>query len=324
MSKLFMMSRRALLAAGVATVSTPARSQAWPDRPIRIIVPFAAGGPTDVAARLVANGLQGQNIPTVVENRPGAGVMIGTQALLAAPRDGYTFLLTTIAHAVLPAVVARVPFDAQRDFTGVALIGTVPLVAITNRDFPANNLAGFLAEARRRRLLYGSAGIGSAQHLASELLKARAGVDIEHIPYRGAGPAVTDLMGGAIHLVFDGVSSAMPQIRSGKVKALAVSTATRVAALPEIATVAETAAGYDAYTFNLLVAGSGTPSTVVQSMSRAVNVALAEPRAAAIFAELGVVVPQAASNTPADADRFLASEIAKWPPVLAAAGVRPE
>lgn len=317
--------RSVLIAGGASLIGVPAIAQAWPSQNVRIIVPFAAGGPTDVAARLVANALQARGVTTIVENRAGAGVLIGTQAMLQAPRDGYTFLLTTIAHAAMPAIVARIPFDLRRDFTAVALVGIVPLVALTNKDFPGD-LSAFLDRARARPgdLLYGSAGIGSAQHLASELLKAMARVDIRHVPYRGAGPAVTDLMAGSIQLVFDGLSSATPQIRAGTVKALAVSTAERVPSLPDLPTVAETVRGYEAYTFNMLLAGAGTPALAIAAMNEAVNATLRDAQLAATFGELGIRAPRPEANSPAEAERFLAAELDKWPALLAAAGVRPE
>ncbi|MFC7551287.1 Bug family tripartite tricarboxylate transporter substrate binding protein [Pseudoroseomonas wenyumeiae] len=229
------MRRRTLLAAAGALAVRPALAQSWPSQPIRLVVPYAAGGPTDVAARLLAEALSA-TLPqrVIVENRTGAGTVVGTGAVASGPRDGHTFLVATVAHVVNPVLVANLPFDPVEDFRGVALMGTVPQVVLVNRDLPARTFPELLALFRSRpgEFAYGSAGNGSAQHLAGELLKKQAGLDLIHVPYRGAAPAVADLMAGQVAMVIDSAATAIPIARSGQARALAVTAPARLRPLP--------------------------------------------------------------------------------------------
>ncbi|WP_424814495.1 tripartite tricarboxylate transporter substrate binding protein [Roseococcus sp. YIM B11640] len=317
------MFRRALLAA-LATPAIASGQTAWPSQPVRLIVPYAAGGPTDVAARLVAEALAarlGQRV--VVENRTGAGTVVGSDAAAKA-RDGHSLLVATVAHAVNPALVARLPFDPATDFRGVSLLGTVPQVVLVNKELPVRDLAGFLALAKARpgQLSYGSAGQGSAQHLAAELMKVAAGVDMVHIPYRGAAPAVTDMIAGNLAMVIDSAATALPQIRSGAVRALAVTSREKLPLLPELPTVAGTLPGYEAYTWNALLAPVSTTEAAVAAMNAALAGLLREGALRGRLEELGIAV--VGDLPPEGVDRFVAAEMTKWQGVLRQAGIRAE
>ncbi|MFC0389334.1 Bug family tripartite tricarboxylate transporter substrate binding protein [Muricoccus vinaceus] len=317
------MRRRTLFAATSVLVARPALAQTWPTQPIRLVVPYAAGGPTDVAARLLAEALSSSlSQRVVVENRTGAGTLVGTGAVANGPRDGHTFLVGTVAHVVNPVLVANLAFDPVADFRGVALMGTVPQVVLVNRDLPVRNLPELLALFRGRPggFAYGSAGNGSAQHLAAELLKRQAALDVVHVPYRGAAPAVADMLAGQIAMVVDSAATAIPMARSGQARALAVTGPTRLLQLPEVPTVAETLPGYEAYTWNALLARAGTPPEAIARMNGAMNAVIARSEFRARLEELGVtVVPD---STPASVDAFLRTEADKWQRLLRDAGVK--
>lgn len=321
------MNRRLFLAgiAALAAGKSFAQQAAapWPARPIRFIVPYAAGGPTDVAARILAETLS-QRVPqqVVVENITGAGTVVGTTRA-AATKDGHSFLIATVAHAVNAVLYANLSFDPVKDFRGVALMGTVPQIVLVGKNFPGNSLADLLAAARTKPggLSYGSAGIGSAQHLAAELLAKLAQVKLVHVPYRGSGPAVTDLIGGQLDLVIDSAATALTQVKGGALRALAVTTKERLPALPELPTVAETLPGYEAYTWNAILAPAGTSPEILTGMNRITNAALADPALARRFEELGIVV--ARNSTPEVTEAFIAAEMAKWQPLLRSAGIAP-
>ena len=317
------MRRRALLAATGALAIRPALAQSWPTQPIRLLVPYAAGGPTDVAARLLAEALSAA-LPqrVVVENRTGAGTVVGTGVVANGPRDGHTFLMATVAHVVNPVLVASLPFDPIADFRGVALIGTVPQVVLVNRDLPVRSLPELLVLFRSRPggFAYGSAGNGSAQHLAAELLKKQAGLDMVHVPYRGAAPAVADMLAGQVAMVIDSAATAIPMARSGQARALAVTGPSRLPQLPEVPTVAETLPGYEAYTWNAFLARAGTAPEAIARMNEATSTALTKPELRGRLEELGVTVVQ--DSTPASVDSFLRTEADKWQQVLREAGVK--
>ncbi|MGX1785284.1 tripartite tricarboxylate transporter substrate binding protein [Bosea sp. NPDC055332] len=321
------MNRRLFLAgvAALAAGKSFAQQNAtpWPARPIRFIVPYAAGGPTDVAARILAETLsQRLSQQVIVENITGAGTVVGTTRA-AATKDGHSFLIATVAHAVNTVLYANLTFDPVKDFRGVALMGTVPQIVLINKTFPGNSLANLLAAARAKPggLTYGSAGIGSAQHLAAELLASMAQVKLVHVPYRGSGPAVTDLIGGQLDLVIDSAATALTQVKGGSLRALAVTTKERLPALPDLPTVAETLPGYEAYTWNAVLAPSGTSPEILAAMNRITNAALADPALIRRFEEIGISV--ARNSTPEATDAFIAAEMAKWQPLLRSAGIAP-
>lgn len=321
------MNRRLFLASVAAMAAGQSFAQqgatSWPTRPIRFIVPYAAGGPTDVAARILAETLsQRLSQHVVVENITGAGTVVGT-ARAAAAKDGHSFLIATVAHAVNAVLYANLTFDPVKDFRGVALMGTVPQIVLVRKNFAGNSLTDLLAAARAKPagLTYGSAGIGSAQHLAAELLAKLAKINLVHVPYRGSGPAVTDLIGGQLDLVIDSAATALTQVKGGALRALAVTTKDWLPALPELPTVAETLPGYEAYTWNAVLAPAGTAPEIVAAMNRITNAALADPALIQRFEELGIAV--ARSSTPEATDAFVASEMSKWQPVLRSAGIAP-
>ncbi|WKA25692.1 Bug family tripartite tricarboxylate transporter substrate binding protein [Bradyrhizobium roseum] len=304
---------------------SPAFAQitSWPATALHLVVPYAAGGPTDVAVRLLADALSSK-FPqrVIVENVTGAGTVVGTTRVATA-KDGHTFLVATVAHAVNPVLFANLAFDPLKDLRGVALLGIVPQVVLVNKDVQASTLPELLELARKRPggLTYGSAGIGSAQHLAAELLKSVAKIDLQHVPYRGSGPAVTDLIGGTLDIVIDSAATAIQQVKSGSVRALAVTTLQRLAALPDVPTVAETLPGYEAYTWNAVLAPAGAPSTSIAILNSAINATLAEPGLATRLSELGMTVSR--NSTPESTDKFVGEEITKWQTLLRATGAKP-
>lgn len=321
------MNRRLFLAGLAALTVDKSFAQqtaaSWPTRPIRFIVPYAAGGPTDVAARILAETLS-QRLPqhVVVENITGAGTVVGTTRAAAA-KDGHSFLIATVAHAVNAVLYANLTFDPVKDFRSVALMGTVPQIVLVRKTFAGSSLADLLAAARAKPggLTYGSAGIGSAQHLAAELVANLAKVSLVHVPYRGSGPAVTDLIGGQLDLVIDSAATALTQVKGGTLRALAVTTKERLPALPDLPTVAETLPGYEAYTWNALLAPAGTSPEILAGMNRIANEALADPALIRRFEEIGISV--ARNSTPEATDGFIAAEMAKWQPLLRSAGIAP-
>jgi tripartite-type tricarboxylate transporter receptor subunit TctC len=321
------MNRRSFLMAALfapsGLASASAQAQSWPAATLHLVVPFSAGGPTDVAARLLAEALS-RKFPqrVIVENVSGAGTVVGTNRVATA-KDGHTFLVATVAHAVNSVLFANLPFDPLKDFRGVALLGSVPQVVLVNNNVQATTLRELLELARARPggLSYGSAGIGSAQHLAAELLKSVAKIDLQHVPYRGSGPAVTDLIAGTLDLVIDSAATGIQYVKSGSARAVAVTTSQRLSALPDVPTVAETLPGYEAYTWNAILAPAGAPSTSLTVMNSAINAALAEPGLATRLSELGMIVSQ--NSTPDSTDKFVAEEITKWQALLHATGAKP-
>ena len=332
------MNRRALLAATAAApfAATPftaasAQTADWPSQPVRMIVPFAAGGPTDIPARLIAEEMS-RNLPNriVVENRTGSGVVIGTDMVAKAPRDGLTVLYTTVGHAVARAMFDRLPFDPVADFTPVALVGQVPMIMLVNRDFPARNLQELIALVRANpgRFDYASSGNGGAVHLASELFLHMAGgpgtpLRMNHIAFRGSSAAMPDIMAGRIPLIIEVAAGALPQLQRGQLRGFAISTRERSSLAPDLPTFHESGVpGYEAYTWHMVMVPSGTPAPVVAQINAAVRRAVGVPAIATRLRELAMEVVQ--DSTPTTAAQFLQSEIAKWEPIIRAAGIRAE
>jgi len=317
--------RRGAIAAAALALAAPyvARAAEFPTRPVRLVVPFPPGGPTDTIARLVAPRVErGWGQPVVVENRGGAGGNIGTAAVARAAPDGHTLLLVASSHAINPSIFRALPYDPLRDFVPVALLASSPFVLVVHPSVPANSLAELIALARARpgRLNYASASNGSGNHLAMEMLKAAAGVDLVHVPYAGAAPATTDLLAGQVPVMFNNMVSAVPHIPAGRLRALAVSGQRRAAALSEVPTVAESGfPGFDATTWYGVLAPARTPPSIVAELNARFVTALDGAQQRERLAALGL------DPTPMAPDafgRFIESEMAEWGRAARAADVQ--
>jgi tripartite-type tricarboxylate transporter receptor subunit TctC len=322
------LSRRRLLhgVAGVAAapmVSATAKAQGYPSRPIRFIVPFPSGGVSDIIARLMGQRLSerfGQAL--VIENRGGAGCNLGTEIVAKAPPDGYTVLLDGSANAVNATLYANLTFSYLRDIAPVASMFRAPHIMEVHPSFPAETVPEFIAHAKAHpfRINMASAGIGTISHMAGELFKLMTGITLTHVPYRGAAPATTDLLGGQVQLMFDNAASSTAHIRAGRLRALAVTTSTRMDALPDVPTVAEFVQGYEASNVNGIGVPARTPAEIVAKLNAEIDAILGDPLVKARFAELGGT---AMIGSPADYRTFLAAETEKWARVVKAAGVKP-
>ena len=299
------------LALAAAALVSVAGAQDWPSRPVHIVVPYAPGGPVDLSARLIAPKLQqalGQ--PVVVENRPGAGGNIGADAVAKSAPDGYTLVVGAIAtHAINPALYPKLPYDPVRDFRHVALLVQVPNVLVVNNDLPARSVADLvrLAKEQPGKLDFASGSTGSTGHLAGELFKQMTGTYMVHIPYKGAAPAVVDLIAGRVHLMFDNLASALPNIQAGKVRALAVTTLKRSSFLPELPTLDESGLkGFDMTTWWGLMAPAQTPQAVVDRLSTEAFRALQAPDMQERWRAMGSEIPGV--RTPAEFTAFVERE----------------
>ena len=312
-----------VLSAGLV-LSVPAAAQAdWPARPVRIVVPFAAGGTTDITARLVGEqlGLVFKQ-PFVVDNKAGAGGNVGATEVAKAAPDGYTFLMGTPGtQAINQFLYPKMPYDTARDFTPVSFVVRVPNVLLVHPGVGARTIAEFIAIARARpgALSYGSPGNGSTGHLSSELFKSRAQVFAVHIPYRGSGPMLLDLMAGQIQMAIDNLPSAMPHIRSGKLVALGVTSTTRNAQLPDVPTIASVLPDYAAESWFVLMAPAGTPAAIVNRMSAEVDRILRKPEIVERFRGLGA---EPVGGTPEQLGQFIGSETRKWQQVVKDSGAK--
>ena len=304
-------------------VASPAA--AFPSKPIRIIVPFPAGGFNDQLARTLSQKFQerwGQ--PVVVDNRPGASSVLGTDLAAKAPNDGHTLLIVSFAFAVNPSLLSHLPYDTLKDFTPVALAAGTPNFLVVNPSLPVKSLAELirLAKADPGKLDYATGGNGTSPHLCMELLKSMAGVDLVHVPYKGSAPAVTDVIGGQVKVMFDNAPNVLPHVKAGKLRALAVSTATRSPLAPEVPTVAESGVpGYDVDVWFGVVVPAGTPKDVVTQLNAEINRALALPAVKRRFAQQGV---HTAGGTPEQFAAYLQAQMTRWAKVVKDAGVRVE
>ena len=315
------------LAAGAAvftTVSHIARAQAYPTRPVRIIVPFAPGGSTDIVTRLVAQRLSerlGQQF--IVENRPGGGSNTGTEAAVNAPADGYTLIMLGNANAINASLYQKLNFNLIRDIAPVAGINTQASVMVVHPSLPINSVPEFIAYAKANpgRINMASTGIGSGIHMTGELFKMMAGVDLVHVPYRGEGPAIADLVGGQVQFMFCAVPTCIEYIKAGRVRALGVSTPSRWKTLPDIPAIAEFVPGYEVTAWFALGAPRNTPAEIIDKLNSEIGAALADNRLKNRFADLGAVpMPMA----PAKVGQWLADEVEKWAKVVKFSGAKPE
>ena len=312
--------RLAAGAAALPTVSRLAWAQTYPSRPVRLIVPFPPSGGADISARLIGQWLSerlGQ--PFIIDNRPGAGTNIGTEAVVRASPDGYTLLLVNAANAINATLYDKLSYNFIRDIAPVAGIMRVPSVLVVHPSLPANTIPEFIAYAKANpgKLNMASGGIGSGTHVSGELFKMMAGIDLVHVPYRGLPPALTDLLGGQVQVMAASTAASIEYIRSGMLRALAVTTATRADVLPGIPSVGEFLPGYEASGWFGVGAPSNTPAEIIDRLNNEINAALADPTLRARFAELGGSV---LALSPAGFGKLIAEETEKWAKVVKFSG----
>jgi tripartite-type tricarboxylate transporter receptor subunit TctC len=308
----------------LALTAALASAQSYPTKPIRIVVPFPPGGATDILARDVAQKLTeawGQQV--IVDNRPGAGGNIGSELVARSAPDGYTLEMGTVGtHAINASLYAKMPYDHLKDFVPVILVAGVPNVLVVNSALPVNSVAELIAYAKANpgKLNFASSGSGTSIHLSAELFKVMAGVQMTHIPYKGSAPALQDLLGGQVQLMFDNLPPSLPQIKAGKLRALAVTTATRAPALPDVPTVAEAGLpGFESSSWFGLLAPAGTPPAIVVKLNAEVAKWLATPDAKERLAKQGA---NAVGGSPEDFEKHIAAETVKWAKVVKDSGAR--
>jgi tripartite-type tricarboxylate transporter receptor subunit TctC len=302
-----------------------ALAQGWPNRPIRMIVPYTPGGYTDLMARLVGQKISdalGQ--PIIFENKPGANAIIGTDVVAKAAPDGYTFGTVIAAHAVNASLNPKLPYDTLKDFSYVSLMSVAPLIMIAHPSLPANNVQELiaLAKAKPGELNFASSGVGAAAHLTMEMFKSRAGIDMQHIPYKGTAGALQDVIGGRINVMFDVVGPLMPQVRSGLAKAIVVTAKERIPAASDVPTMAEQGvADFVSGTWAGIIAPAGTPKEIVDRVAAEAKKALADPALKDKLVEQGIV---AVGGSPDEFRAFVTEEIARWKKVITDAGIKME
>ena len=304
-------------------VSHIASAQSYPTRPVRIIVGFTAGGSTDIGARLIGQWLQdrlGQSF--IIENRPGAAGTIATAAVLRAAADGYTLLLNTVADAINGALYEQPNFDFIRDIAPIASIARAPFVMVVSSSFPAKTLPEFIAYAKANpgKITMASQGNGSPGHVFGELFKMMVGIDMIHVPYRGDVPALTDLLGGRVQVLFGSMIASLAQIRAGKLRPLGATIAARLEPLPDVPPIGETVPGFEASGFLGMVAPKNTPAQIVEKLNREVNASLAEPTVRSQLVDQGYTV---FTTSPGGYGELIAAESEKWTKVIKFAGIKP-
>jgi tripartite-type tricarboxylate transporter receptor subunit TctC len=310
--------------ASAAGISRNAAAEAYPSRPVRWIVPFNAGGSTDIATRIICDWLSkrlGQQF--IVENKPGGGTNVGTLAAAHAAPDGYTLFLGVATHAINPSLYKSLPFDFQRDFTLVSGVAELPMVMDGAISTPAKNAAEFIAYAKANpgKVNVASFGTRTISHLAIELLKTSTGIDVVHVPYTGGAPMLTDLFSGRVQAGMDALPNSLPHIRNGSIRGLAILSAKRSPALPDMPAMAETIPGYDVTPWTALAVPTGTPGDIVEQLNREVNAGLADPGVQAKFAEVGATP---LIYSPEEIRAVVARNVEKWAKVIKAAGIEPE
>jgi len=311
-------------AAALPVVSRIARAQTYPTRPVRIVVGFPPGGPGDILARLTGQWLSERlGHPFIIENRPGAGGNVATQAVVNASPDGYTLLLVNAANAINATLYEKLKYDFIRDIVPVAGIMRVPLVLEVNPSLPVKTVPELIAYAKANpaKLNMASAGNGTPQHVSGELFKMMAGVNMTHVPYRGSAPALADLLGGQVQVMFDTMPASIEYLRAGKLRPLAVTTATRSESLPDIPTVADFVLGYESSAFYGVAAPKNTPAEIIDKLNKEINAALADPRTNARLVALGGTP---FTGSPAEFGKLIADETEKWAKVVKFAGIKPD
>ena len=313
-----------LLLLGIAPAA-PAAAQDYPSRPVKFIVPFGAGGPTDVFTRALAEELhKSLNQPFVMENRPGAGTIIGSDAAAKSPPDGYTLLMMSATQTTTETLVPNKPFKLMRDFVPVASVLTAEMVMVVHPSVGVNTLQEFiaLAKAKPGELNYASSGVGSNYHMAGELFKTLTGTDIQHVPYKGSTGARNDIVSGQVHMMFDSVTTMAQMVQTGRVKALATTGKVRSTVLPDVPTLAEAGVpGYEAMQWVGVMAPAGTPRPIVDLLNREINKILTRPDVRAAWEKLGAIP---LTMTPAEFGAYVQSEIEKWAMIIKANAIKPE
>jgi tripartite-type tricarboxylate transporter receptor subunit TctC len=308
-----------------APAVSPEAKAAYPDKPIRLMVPFAAGGNTDIISRAIGNELsKNLGVSVVIENRGGAGGMVGSEVVAKAPADGYTLLMVSASHVINPSLQKKLPYDTIKDFAAISMVADVPTVLVVHPSVPAKTLKELIAYAKANpgKLNYASAGKGTVGHLAAELLKSMAEIKMVHVPYKGAGPAMTDILGGHVQMIFSSMPAAMPHIQSGMLRSIVMTGAKRSAAAPNIPTMAEAGLpGFEVSSGFGLFAPAKTPRTVINRLNAEVVKALRVPSVRESLASQGA---EPVGSTPEEYDAFVRSEIAKWQKVCREAGIQPE
>jgi tripartite-type tricarboxylate transporter receptor subunit TctC len=306
-------SRRAVIASSLLPFAAAAQAPEWPSRPVRFIVPYPPGGPTDIMGRIVAQAVQGPlGQPFVVENRAGANGLIGSEQAARAAPDGTTFLVNASAHVIVPHLTPNMPIDVLADFVPVTNIAAVPLWLVVNPALPVRSVAEFIAYARANpgRIAYASSSQGGAPHLAGELFKLMTGTDLVHVPYRGSGPAGQDLIAGTVQAMFDSVPASAGAVRDGRLRALGVTTKTRIAPFPDLPTIAEAGVpGYEISTWYGIWAPVRTPPATINRLQQAVAAAARNPETRARFDALGA---EPVADSPEDYARFVRAEFDRW------------
>jgi len=315
--------RSLLLATCAATVTAAASAQAYPDKPIRIVVPFSPGGTTDMVGRVIGaklGELMGQ--PVIIDNKAGGGTIIGTENLARSPADGYSIMLVTPDFTINPALRSSLPYDTRKDFAPIALIATYPMIMVANADQNIGSIRDLIAQAKAKpgQINFASAGNGSMPHLCAELFNSLAGVKLTHIPYKGNGPAITDLLAGRVSVLFSGGPPVEPHVKSGKLKMLGVTTAQRHATMPAVPTVAEAGVpGYEVTAWFGFIAPAGLPDAVVRRLNTEIGRALAAPDVREKLASLGANL---GASTPDAFRKVIDDEIAKWSRVVKEAAIK--
>jgi tripartite-type tricarboxylate transporter receptor subunit TctC len=316
---------KTILLAILLALALPASAQTWPSKAMRIVVPYPPGGANDIVARALQPALSASlGQPIVIDNRGGGATQVGTDTVAKSAPDGTTFLLTNIALGANPSLFARLPYDTSKDLAPISLISTVPLVLVVHPSLDAHTAAEFvkLAKAKPGSINYASAGNGSANHLSMEMFRAATGIDVVHVPYKGFGPAMTDLLSGQVASAFASTLASLPHVKAGKLRALGVSTAKRSAAAPDVPTIAESGVpGFDVSEWQMLLAPAATAPAIVERMQREVANALQVPEVKARLTELGA---SPVGSTSADAGAFLSKELARWADVAKRAGIKPQ
>ncbi len=312
----------ALLIAGTSLMTGSALAQTWPQRPVKIVVTFPTGGAPDILARIFSERAQmGQ--PVVVDNRPGAGGNIGADVVAKSPADGYTIVMGTVGtHSINGALYAKMPYDMVRDFAPVSLVASTPNLLVVNNDLPVKTVSDLITymKANPNKLSFGSPGVGTSVHVSGELFKSMTGTTMTHVPYKGRQYAIPDLVGGSIQLMFDNMPSAIPMAREGKIRAVAVTSATRSPAAPEIPTVAETIPGFEATSWFAIFAPANTPRPIIDRLNAEIQRVYKLPEVQQRLATLGL---DPILSSPEELARYQATEIAKWAKVVKDSGAQP-